>query len=86
MASSKTVSKKRSKIAGCAAFCAAALFTAFFIFWRLDADTILGFDEGRHAVNALEMYQSKDLIVTTYNGEIDYFNLKPPLSVYMIAV
>lgn len=86
MASSKTVSKKRSKIAGCAAFCAAALFAAFFIFWRLDADTILGFDEGRHAVNALEMYRSKDLIVTTYNGEIDYFNLKPPLSVYMMAV
>lgn len=26
----------------------------------------------------------KDWIISTYNGEIDYFNLKPPLSMYMI--
>lgn len=76
----------QSRIIGCAAFCAAALFTAFFVFRNLGADEILGFDEGRHAVNALEMYESGDLIVSTYNGETDYYNLKPPLSMYLIML
>lgn len=71
---------------GCAAFCAAALFTAFFVFRRLGADEILGFDEGRHAVNALEMYENGELIVSTYNGETDYYNLKPPFSMYLIML
>lgn len=84
MASNRKLVKNWGRVAGCAAFCAAALFTAFFIFRRLDADTIRGFDEGRHAVNALEMYRSRDLIVSTYNGEIDYFNLKPPFSMYLM--
>lgn len=76
----------QSRIIGCAAFCAAALFTAFFVFRNLGADEIRGFDEGRHAVNALEMYERGDLIVSTYNGETDYYNLKPPLSMYLIML
>ena len=76
--------KNWSRKAGWVALAATTLLTAFFCFWRLGADTILGFDEGRHAVNALEMYRNKDWIISTYNGEIDYFNLKPPLSMYMI--
>lgn len=84
-----TAGKKKenqSRIIGCAAFCAAALFTAFFVFYRLGAGEIMGFDEGRHAVNALEMYENGDLIVNTYNGETDYFNLKPPFSMYLIMI
>lgn len=76
--------KNWSRKAGWVALAATTLLTAFFCFWRLGADTILGFDEGRHAVNALEMYRNKDWIISTYNGEIDYFNLKLPLSMYMI--
>ena len=83
MESSKN-DKNWSRKAGWEALAATTLLTAFFCFWRLGADTILGFDEGRHAVNALEMYRNKDWIISTYNGEIDYFNLKPPLSMYMI--
>ena len=67
-------------------FFAATGLTVFFCFWRLGADTILGFDEGRHAVNALEMYRSGEWLVSTYNGETDYFNLKPPLSMYLIML
>lgn len=65
-------------------FLVATGLTAFFCFWRLGADSILGFDEGRHAVNALEMYRSGEWLVSTYNGETDYYNLKPPLSMYLI--
>lgn len=62
------------------------LLLLFFTFYRLDADRVLGFDEGRHGVNALEMYRSGERIVSTYNGEPDYYNLKPPLSLYQIIL
>lgn len=65
---------------------AALLLLIFLCFYRLGADEVLGFDEGRHGVNALEMYRSGEWIVTTYNGEADYFNLKPPLSTYLIML
>lgn len=75
---------RKSEMAGLFFFLLAAGLTAFFCFWRLGADAIQGFDEGRHAVNALEMYRSGEWLVSTYNGETDYFNLKPPLSMYLI--
>lgn len=78
------MAERQQQRIGKAAFFAALLLTAFFCFWRLDANNILGFDEGRHAVNALEMLRSGEWIVSTYNGEADYFNLKPPLSMYLI--
>lgn len=43
-------------------------------------------DESRHGVNAYEMMESGDYLVTTYLGEVDYWNLKPPLSCYAIMV
>lgn len=58
----------------------------FLCFYRLDADQVLGFDEGRHGINALEMLQNKSWVISTYNGEVDYFNLKPPLSMYQIIL
>lgn len=47
MESSKN-DKNWSRKAGWVALAATTLLTAFFCFWRLGADTILGFDEGRH--------------------------------------
>lgn len=43
-------------------------------------------DEARHAINAYEMVQSGDYVVHTYLGETDLWNLKPPLSYWMIAL
>ena len=39
-------------------------------------------DEHRHGINAYEMLQSGDYVVSTYEGEPDYWNLKPPLALY----
>lgn len=55
-------------------------------FWRLGEGAVWNADESRHAVNAYEMLRSGDLIVSTYNGEVDYWNLKPPLSMWAIMV
>lgn len=40
-------------------------------------------DESRNAINAIEMYQSGDLIVRTYKGSPETYELKPPLLVWL---
>lgn len=64
----------------------AALLTAggFLLFTNLGEAPISDCDEARHGVNAYEMMQSGDYLVTTFQGEPDYWNLKPPLSEYAI--
>lgn len=58
----------------------------FLSFYRLDAAYINSWDEARHGVNAYEMTQSGNYIVNTYDYEVDYWNLKPPLSFYGILL
>ncbi len=43
-------------------------------------------DEARHVANAYEMMHSNNWWVSTYLGEIDYFNYKPPLSMWCIIL
>ena len=63
------------------------LFTLvlIFCFYRLGESTISDWDEARHGVNAYEMMQNREWIVTTYKGNPDYWNLKPPLSEWIIC-
>ena len=56
------------------------------LFQGIGTNSIRNWDEARHGVNALEMIRSGNYLVHTYEGETDYWNLKPPLSfVTMIA-
>lgn len=66
----------------------AALLTAggFLLFTKLGETGISDCDEARHGINAYEMMQSGDYVVTTYRGEPDYWNLKPPLTDYCIIL
>jgi len=43
-------------------------------------------DESRHALNAYEMMKSGSLIAMTYDGSLDYWNLKPPLGAWLIIM
>ena len=43
-------------------------------------------DEGRIAVNALEMSESGNLVVTTFHGKPDHWNLKPPMLIWLQAL
>lgn len=48
--------------------------------------TINDFDEGRHGVSAYEMIKSGNYIVNTYDFHPDYWNLKPPLSFWVVIM
>lgn len=58
----------------------------FLCFYKLDIAPIENWDESRHGISAYEMLQTGDKIVTTYLYSPDYWNLKPPLSEYFIAL
>src|SRR5688572_23082359 len=57
----------------------------FTIFWRLDVNRLKIWDESRLAVNAAEMAARGNLLVTTYLGEPDLWNTKPPLMIWLQA-
>jgi 4-amino-4-deoxy-L-arabinose transferase-like glycosyltransferase len=62
------------------------LFAAFNVFVALSETRIDDSDEARYGVSAYEMVQSRSLVVTTYAGMPEYWNLKPPLGYWLIAL
>ena len=68
-----------------AAMAAAVLLICFLSFFRLDVDSC-EWDEARHGISAYEMIKRNDYLVTTYEYEPDYWNLKPMLSEYLIVL
>lgn len=55
----------------------------FPIFYHLDTPPIFMWDEARLALNAYEMNESGDYIVTTCKGKPDLWNTKPPLMIWL---
>ncbi|MDR1398202.1 MAG: glycosyltransferase family 39 protein, partial [Desulfarculales bacterium] len=62
---------------------ALSLFNFFFL---LGDEIIRDWDEARHGVSAYEMAVSGNYIVNTYNFQADYWNAKPPLSLWLTAL
>ena len=60
--------------------------TAFMCFYHLDVKYVDPYDEARHGVNAYEMLREGRLVESTYGYETDYYNLKPPLSMWCIML
>lgn len=58
----------------------------FLTFYKLGYASFQDWDEARHGVNAYELLQNGDWIVTTYGYVKDYWNLKPPLSEWLIIL
>ena len=56
------------------------------LFEKLGDAAISDCDEARHGINAYEMLQNGESIVSTYRGETDYWNLKPPLTYWCIML
>ena len=54
----------------------------FFCFYKLAVKYVDPWDEARHGVNAYEMLKEGSLFRNTYLYEPDYYNLKPPLSMW----
>lgn len=59
---------------------------AFLSFYKLDVKYVDPWDEARHGVNAYEMLNGGSLIQNTYLRQADYYNLKPPLSMWCIMI
>ncbi|MEP7265141.1 MAG: glycosyltransferase family 39 protein [Bacteroidota bacterium] len=55
----------------------------FPLFYDLDYLTVRLWDESRQAINALEMYNNHNWIVTYFDGRPDLWNTKPPLLIWM---
>ena len=52
-------------------------------FWRLSTNKVSDLDEARYGVAASEMLRSHSVLVATYAGRPEYWNLKPPLGYWM---
>src|SRR4051812_10624545 len=59
---------------------------AWNVFAGLGAVALNDSDEARYGVSAWEMLQHRSYIVTTYAGEREYWNLKPPLGYWLMAL
>ncbi len=62
------------------------LFASCNVFVGLNETRIDDSDEARYGVSAYEMVRSHSLVVTTYTGMPEYWNLKPPLGYWLIAL
>jgi 4-amino-4-deoxy-L-arabinose transferase-like glycosyltransferase len=56
------------------------------VFIGLGSVSINDSDEARYGVSAYEMLQNRSFLVTTYAGEREYWNLKPPLGYWLMAL
>jgi len=62
------------------------LYSVLTQFYGLGKLPIVQWDESRLAVNAAEMHQSREFIVTTYEYQPDLYNTKPPLMIWLQVV
>jgi 4-amino-4-deoxy-L-arabinose transferase-like glycosyltransferase len=59
---------------------------AFNLMWRLNAEVVSEWDESLYANTAWEIVRSGRWIGTTFLGHLDYYNVKPPLNVWLVAL
>jgi 4-amino-4-deoxy-L-arabinose transferase-like glycosyltransferase len=59
---------------------------AFNLAFRIGNEMVQVWDESLFAITAGEMVDSNDWIGTTFLGSLDYYNSKPPLQVWLIAL
>ncbi len=59
---------------------------AFNAFWGLGDTLVRDLDEARYGVAASEMLHRHSLLVTTYAGATEFWNLKPPLGYWMLEL
>jgi len=57
----------------------------FLLFGHIEKLPLRQYDEARQAINAMEMVQSGNWLVTTYDGEPETWNTKPPLLIGLQA-
>ncbi len=56
---------------------------SFLLFSVIGKNSISEWDESRNGMNAYEMYHNGDYINLYYAGELDTWNAKPPLVIWL---
>ena len=74
---------KHHKLLGVASYLTLLLIVYFVFFQRLGSNHIRPWDESMYAVNAYEMLQNHNFFVPYYKGVPDFWNLKPPLQLWV---
>ena len=59
---------------------------AFNLTFRLGSESLTEWDGSLYAHSAHEMIESGEWAATTFYGALDYYNSKPPLNVWLIAL
>jgi len=59
---------------------------AFNLGFRINHEIVMEWDESLYATSAAEMVQSGNWVVTTFLNQTDYYNTKPPLNIWLIAL
>ena len=62
------------------------VLAAFNLAFRIGNELVQVWDESLFAITAGEMVESGDWIGTTFLGSLDYYNSKPPLHVWLVAL
>lgn len=62
------------------------VLAAFNLGFRLDREVVTEWDEALYATSASEAVASGDWIGTTLRGDLDYYNTKPPLNLWLIGL
>ncbi len=78
--------EKRMKYVYPICFALLIALIAFLAFYKLDVKYVDPWDEARHGVNAYEMLHGGSIFQNTYLRQADYYNLKPPLSMWCIML
>ena len=87
--------QRAARIGGVAALCArhftalaclVLALAAFNLTFRLGSEFLTEWDESLYATAASEAVDAGHWIGTTMEGELDYYNTKPPLNVWLIAL
>ena len=59
---------------------------AFNLWFRVAEEAVRQWDESLYAISALETVRNDTWIGITFRGAVDYYNTKPPLNVWLIAL
>lgn len=62
------------------------LLLLFLLYYKINIPDIQDWDEARHGANAYEMLRYHHFFINYYGGAPDYWNLKPPLSFWLVMV
>lgn len=63
-----------------------ALLLLFNLFWNISTQPVATWDEARHVASGMEMVSRGEFLVNHFEGEPDYWNAKPPLSFWAVAL